>query len=308
VRTNNVIILFLAIVMGGMAAFLARNWLQAHSYVSSAAEPATTIVVATKPLGFGVAVTADNIAEIPWAAKALPEGAFVSKEDLLKDGRRVVLAPLASNEPVLRSKVTGPGQRASLSSLLQDGNRAVTVRVDDIRGVAGFILPGDFVDVVLIKSDDERVRRENYSDILLQHVKVLAIDQLASERQEQPTVAKAVTLEVTTEQAQKILLATNIGKLSLILRQPGEAGTASNRRITERDLGTVRVPDEPPVVRPIAPPPPPVAAPARRPANTATVAIVRGMKREEYTVVRDRHRGLMEVEPSDDLDATGTTR
>jgi pilus assembly protein CpaB len=308
VRTNNVIILFLAIVIGGIAALVAHNWLQAHSRASSTAEPITTIVVATKSLGFGVAVTADNIAEIPWAAKGLPEGAFVSKEDLLKDGRRVVLAPLAANEPVLRSKVTGPGQRASLSSLLQDGNRAVTVRVDDIRGVAGFILPGDFVDVVLIKSDDERVRRENYSDILLQHVKVLAIDQLASERQEQPTVAKAVTLEVTTEQAQKILLATNIGKLSLILRQPGEAGTASNRRITERDLGTVRVPDEPPVVRPIAPPPPPVAAPARRPANTATVVIVRGLKREEYTVVRDRHRGLMEVEPSDDLDATGTTR
>jgi pilus assembly protein CpaB len=308
-RTNNVIILFLAIVMGGIAAILARNWLQAHSNISSAAEPVTTIVVATKPLGFGVAVTADNIAEIPWAAKGLPEGAFVSKEDLLKDGRRVVLAPLAANEPVLRSKVTGPGQRASLSSLLQDGNRAVTVRVDDIRGVAGFILPGDFVDVVLIKSDDERVRRENYSDILLQHVKVLAIDQLASERQEQPTVAKAVTLEVTTEQAQKILLATNIGKLSLILRQPGEAGTASNRRITERDLGTVRVPDEPPVVvRPIAPPPPPVVAPARRPPNTATVAIVRGMKREEYTVMRDRHRGLTDVEPSDDVDATAATR
>src|ERR1700716_3285707 len=95
-----------------------------------------------------------------------------------------------------------------------------------------------------------------------------AIDQLASERQEQPTVAKAVTLEVTTEQAQKILLATNIGKLSLILRQPGEAGSASGRRITERDLGTTRVPDELPPVRPIAPPPPPVVEPVRRPTNT----------------------------------------
>ena len=160
-RTNNVIILLVALVMGGIAAFLARNWLQAHSQASSTAQAVGTIVIAAKPLGFGVAVTVDNIAEIPWAAKALPEGAFATKDDLLKDGRRVVLAPLASNEPVLRSKVTGPGQRASLSSLLQDGNRAVTVRVDDVRGVAGFILPGDFVDVVLIKTDDERVRREN---------------------------------------------------------------------------------------------------------------------------------------------------
>ena len=305
-RTNNVIILLVALVMGGIAAFLARNWLQAHSQASSTAEAVGTIVIAAKPLGFGVAVTVDNIAEIPWAAKALPEGAFATKDDLLKDGRRVVLAPLASNEPVLRSKVTGPGQRASLSSLLQDGNRAVTVRVDDVRGVAGFILPGDFVDVVLIKTDDERVRRENYSDILLQHVKVLAIDQLASERQEQPTIAKAVTLEATPEQAQKILLATNIGKLSLILRQPGEASASSSRRITERDLGTARVPDEAPVVRPVAPPPP-VVAPVRRP-NTATVAIVRGMKREEYTVIRDRYRGLTEAEPVEDtFEATGMT-
>lgn len=284
-RTNNVIILLLALVMGGIAAFLARNWLQANSHVLSAAEPIGTIVVAAKPLGFGVAVAGDNVAEIPWAAKALPDGAFMTKEDLFKDGRRIVLAPLARNEPVLRSKVTGPGQRASLSSLLQEGSRAVTVRVDDVRGVAGFILPGDFVDVVLIKTDDERVRRENYSEILLQHVKVLAIDQLASERQEQPTVAKAVTLEVTSEQAQKILLATNVGKLSLILGKPGEAGTESSRRITERDLGAPRAPDEPPVVRP--PTPPPVVKPVQRLDDTVTIAIVRGMKREEYAVRRD---------------------
>jgi pilus assembly protein CpaB len=284
-RTNNVIILLLALVMGGIAAFLARNWLQANSHVLSAAEPIGTIVVAAKPLGFGVAVAGDNVAEIPWAAKALPDGAFMTKEDLFKDGRRIVLAPLARNEPVLRSKVTGPGQRASLSSLLQVGSRAVTVRVDDVRGVAGFILPGDFVDVVLIKTDDERTRRENYSEILLQHVKVLAIDQLASERQEQPTVAKAVTLEVTPEQAQKILLANNIGKLSLILRQPGEAIPAASRRITERDLGAPRGPDEAPVVHPIAPPPP-VVEPVQR-LDTVTVAIVRGLKREEYAVRRD---------------------
>src|SRR6202007_367193 len=103
---------------------------------------------------------------------ALPEGAFVSKADLLKDGRRVVLAPLGRGEPVLNSKITGPGRRALLSSLLDAGKRAVTLRVDDVRGVAGFILPGDFVDVVLI-AEDSAPRRENYSELLLEHVKVL---------------------------------------------------------------------------------------------------------------------------------------
>jgi pilus assembly protein CpaB len=288
-RTNNSVILFLAIVMGGIAAFMTRSWLESQARASTVGESVGTIVVAAQPLGFGVALSPDNVAEIPWAARALPEGAFVSKDDLLKDGRRVVLSTFDRNEPVLRSKITGAGQRASLSSLLEPGKRAVTVRVDDVRGVAGFILPGDFVDVVLI-GEDPAIKREGYSEILLQHVKVLAIDQLASERQEQPTVAKAVTVEVMPEQAQKILLATNVGKLSLVLRQPGDDNATSDRRVTERDLNRAKPPEP---VKVAAPPPPPAPSPAlppaAKPSNNVTVSIVRGIKREEYNVRRSEY-------------------
>jgi pilus assembly protein CpaB len=287
-RTNNVVVLFLAIVMGGIAAFMARQWLQAHADMSAAAsQGASTIVVVTQPLPFGATVSADNITEIPWGAGALPDGAFASKDDILKNGRRVVLSPFNRNEPVLSSKITGPGQRGSLSSLLEEGKRAVTVRVDDVRGVAGFVLPGDFVDVVLI-GEDPALQRENYSEILLHHVKVLAIDQLASERQEQPTVAKAVTVEATPEQAQRILLASNVGKLSLILRQPGDVNADSARRVTERDLGRDRPrrAAAPPPPAPPAPPPPPAAAAPPRASSTVTVSIVRGNKREDYNVRR----------------------
>jgi pilus assembly protein CpaB len=286
VRPNNVIILFLAIVMGGIAAFLARNWIESHSRAYAAGDSAGSIVVAAQPLGFGAEVSSDSITEIPWIAQSLPNGAFVAKEDLLKDGRRVVLSPVERGEPILRSKITGPGQRAVLSALLDEGKRAVTLRVDDVRGVAGFILPGDFVDVVLI-AEDGPPRRENYSEILLQHLKVLAVDQLSSERQEQPTVAKAVTIAATPEQAQKLLLATNIGKLSLILRRPEEANADAGRRVTERDLGRVDLRTTGEVTRPPPPPPavPVVAAPPP-PSNTAKVAIVRNNKREEYTVQR----------------------
>src|SRR5882757_4555071 len=270
--------------MGGVAALWSRYWLASHSHMAAGAAPIGSIVVAAKPLASGVTVTADNIAEIPWATATLPEGAFATKDDLLKDGRRIVLSPLEPNEPVLRSKTTGPGERGSLSSLLQEGKRAVTVRVDDVRGVAGFILPGDFVDVVLI-AEDSAARRENYSEILLQNLKVLAVDQLASERQEQPTVPKAVTLEVTPEQGQKILLATNIGRLSLTLRRLTDISLANSRRVTEKDLGEGRTIVERPVVPPPAPAPV-VKAPPPPPTNTATVAIVRNMKREEYTVRR----------------------
>jgi pilus assembly protein CpaB len=235
-RTNNVVVLFLAIVMGGIAAMLARSWLQSHARASLGDEGIGTIVVAAQPLSFGTNLSTDNVTEIPWASRSLPDGAFASKDELFKYGTRAVLAALDRNEPVLKSKITGPGQRGSLSAILEEGKRAVTVRVDDVRGVAGFIQPGDFVDVVLI-GEDPGAQREGYSDILLHHVKVLAIDQLAAERPEQPTIPKAVTLEVTTEQAQKILLASNIGKLSLILRQPGDGNTDGDKRVTERDIG-----------------------------------------------------------------------
>jgi len=285
VRANsNGVILFLAIVMGGIAAFVARNWLENHSR-----DAVRTVVVAAVPLAFGAPLTPESLTEIPWVAKAVPQGAFTSASQLLKDGRRVVLSPLNRGEPVLATKVTRPGQRALLSSLLDEGKRAVTLRVDDVRGVAGFILPGDFVDVVLI-AEGTAPRRETYSDILLQHVKVLAIDQLASEQQEHPTVAKAVTIEVTAEQAQKVLLASNIGRLSLILRRPEESRPDSPQRVTERDLGRSDPRFDAELTRAAAPPPAPVVRPPPAPfverSNVATVVVVRNNKREEYKVER----------------------
>jgi len=290
VRTNDLVVLFLAIVMGGVAAFLARGWLESHANASAGASVGS-IVVTTQPLGLGTVINPENVVEIPWGAEKLPEGAFVSTAALLREGPRFVLSALDRNEPVLRSKITAPGQRASLSTLLEPGKRAVTVRVDDVRGVAGFILPRDFVDVVLI-SEDPAAKRESYSDILLHHVKVLAIDQLASERQQHPTIAKAVTIEVTPEQAQKILLATNIGRLSLVLRQPGDNNVVAGRRVTERDLNRGRTPEpvriaaSPPPPPSPPPPSPPPPAPVAKVPDMVTVAIVRGIKREEYNVQR----------------------
>jgi pilus assembly protein CpaB len=281
-RKSSVIILIVALLMGGSAAYLTRSWLKDQTRASSVFQPVGTIVVAAESLAYGTTMTPDNVVEIPWFSNTLPEGAFAVKEDLLSGGRRVVLSPLKRGEAVLRSKITGPGQRASLASLLDEGKRAVTVSVDDVRGVAGFVLPGDFVDIVLI-ADDGSTKRQSYSDILLEHVKVLAIDQVASEGEGQPTVAKAVTVEVTKEQAQKILLATNIGKLSLILARPLESNPDPNRRVSENDIGRTR----PEPVRPPAPPPPapPPAAPVV-PSNTVKITIVRNGETKEYSVLR----------------------
>jgi len=280
-RKSTVIILAVAISMGGSAAYLTRSWLQTRA--STAVQPAGTIVVAAESLAYGTAMTPDNIVEIPWFSNTLPEGAFAVKDDLLSGGRRVALSPLKRGEAVLRSKITGPGQRASLASLLDEGKRAVTVSVDDVRGVAGFVLPGDFVDIVII-ADDGSPKRQSYSDILLEHVKVLAIDQVASEGEGQPTVAKAVTVEVTKEQAQKILLATNIGKLSLILARPVESKPDPNRRVSERDIG--RTSPEPLRPPPAPPPPAPVVAAPVVPSHTVKITVVRNGETKQYEVQR----------------------
>jgi pilus assembly protein CpaB len=279
-RTSSIVTLFVAIAMGVVAALLARSWMQSQQHAS--AEGTTgTIVVAAAPLTFGVTITEDKIAEIPWAAKTLPEGAFATKQQMFKDGRRIALTPIERGEPILRVKITAPGQRGSLSTLLEEGKRAVTIRVDDVRGVAGFILPGDRVDVVLIRTEAVATG-QSYSELILQNVKVLAVDQLAGQQPDKATVlAKAVTLEATADQAQKVLLATNIGRLSLILRQPGEGHSETSRRITEKDLSDMPPPQPPPKVETVAQAPPPVG-----PLDTANVSIIRGLKREEYTVKR----------------------
>ncbi|MFZ0722275.1 MAG: Flp pilus assembly protein CpaB, partial [Xanthobacteraceae bacterium] len=279
-RNNNLIILVVALVLGGIAAVLARNWLANHARSSQAG--VGTIVVAAAPLAFGAQLTAQNITEIPWSTSVLPQGAFATKQALLKDGRRMALALIARNEPILLGKVTAPNQPATLSSMLEPGKRAVTVRVDDVRGVAGFIQPGDLVDVVLIRTEAESRSNESYSDIILQSAKVLAIDQVTGERTEQPIIAKAVTLEVNVEDAQKILLAANIGRLSLILRQPAQASNDPAQRVTEQDLGDAAMPMKP-IVTPlptpavVAPPPPPsVARPVA--ARTRRITIWHGLR------------------------------
>ena len=270
-RKGSLFILLLAIAMGGVAAYMARAWMATQMTVTPAGPPGTIVVAAT-PLAFGTVLSRENVTEIPWPAGAEPEGAYATKGQLFKDGRRAALAPLQRNELVLKSRVTGPGQKATLSALLDEGKRAVTVRVDDVRGVAGFVLPGDRVDVVLIRGGGGANGPEQFSDVLLQHVKVLAVDQLVNERQESPTIAKAVTLEVDTDQAQKILLATNVGKLSLILRQAGESNPVPVQRVTEKDLSRQE----------------PVAVAVVAPRNSITVSIIRNMKREEYSVMRSK--------------------
>ena len=201
-----------------------------------------TVIVAAVPLRFGSELTADVLAEVQWPAASVPPGSFASREALLSaGGKRTVLASIRKNEPVLASKITGPGQRGSLSAVIEDGKRAITIRVDDVVGVAGFVQPDDHVDVLLTRNErpanpTAKVNSESaFTAVLLQNVRVLAIDQLA-DRGAQVKPAKAVTIEVTTEDAQKVALAASVGQLSLALRQAGLSSTGHFRRVELNDL------------------------------------------------------------------------
>jgi pilus assembly protein CpaB len=201
-----------------------------------------TIVVASRPLRFGNDLSKTSLREIAWPADALPVGSFAKVEELLTGDKRVVLTSIEANEPILSSKITGAGQRATLSAVLKDGMKAVTIRVNDVEGVAGFVLPGDRVDIALTRQIDKGAAS---TDVVLQSVKVLAIDQLADERADKPSLVKAVTLEVDTPNSQKLALAGTIGTLSLALRKAGDTGSESTRRVTITDLSTNTEPKGP---------------------------------------------------------------
>ena len=272
-RSSTVIMIAFAVVFGLLAVFVAQSWLnnQAAARMKSLEaqkKPISTqsIVVASKPLRFGTELSTQTLREVGWPENALPAGAFPTIGELLNGGKRVVLTAIEQNEPILGSKITGPGQRATLSAVIRDGFKAVTVRVNDVEGVGGFVLPGDRVDIMLTRQTDKNTAT---TDVVLQNTRVLAIDQIADERSDKPAVVKAVTLEVDTTGAQKLSLAASIGTLSLMLRKAGEANSEHTRRITISDLTTNSAPNTPE---------------RKSTSAAATVEVIRGVIRQEYSV------------------------
>jgi pilus assembly protein CpaB len=267
------IMIGVAAVFGLLAVFIANSWLnyQAEQRMRSLEankQPVIgdTLVVAARPLRFGTELSASVLREIAWPDTGAPAGSFKTIEQVMAGGRRVVLTAIEPNEPVLASKITGSGQRATLSAMLDQGMKAVTVRVNDVDGVAGFVLPGDRVDIVVTQQMEKNVA---LSDVVLQNTRVLAIDQLADERTDKPSVVKAVTLEVDMTGAQKLMLATRVGSLSLALRKAGDAEAMNTRLITLADLHVMDAKAEP------------------ENGQFSTIGITRGSTRTVYSVPRE---------------------
>ncbi len=271
-RSSTIIMVAVAAVFGLLAVFVAQSWInrQAEARLKSIeaqkAPPAAmhTLVVASRALRFGTELTSGTLREMPWSSDVMPAGGFSSIRDVLASGRRIVLSPIEINEPILSAKITGAGQRATLSALITDGKKASTIRVNDVDGVAGFVLPGDHVDVMLSRQIDKGTA---VNDVVLKNAKVLAVDQLADERADKPSLVKAVTLEVDMAGAQKLSLAGQIGSLSLALRRAGDTEPVNSHPITLTDLFNSKT-DEPDTT------------------NFATITVVRAANKTIYSVPR----------------------
>lgn len=310
-QQRSLIVIVLAIVLGLIAVYLANIWLGGveQKQQQSTAPAMIKVAVARLDMDYGTVITPEmvRIAELP--ADAVPQGTFGSLAELLPMNKpRVALRPISVNEPILAVRVSGENGRATMSALLRPDMRAVSVRINDVSGVAGFVVPGEMVDVLVTRALPGGMGgAAEITDVLLQNVRVLAIDQNASETVEKPQVSRTVTLESSQVDAQKLALAERVGSLSLVLRKPADPAkqevapspvvTVSADDLRDgayagsfRSPGPLFVPSVPTMTSANSGWRPAVRHVRRKPSNKVTVQVVRGTTNTSYEV--RRHAGF----------------
>ncbi|AOI90338.1 Flp pilus assembly protein CpaB [Burkholderia pseudomultivorans] len=235
-----VMMLVIAMIAGFAAVVFASRWL-----VQTSTSSVTPIAVAATDLNLGEPLGPNQVHTVSWPTGSVPPGAFTDPKEL--DGR-VVRTSLARGEPVIESKLAPVGTKGGLSAVIAEGSRAITVRVNDVVGVAGFALPGNYVDVIVnTQAQQGKSDGQSISKIVLEHILVLAVAQQVSRDDTAPKVVNAVTLEVTPDQAERLDLARSVGTLSLVLRNQIDKQTLNTDGATKLTLlGKAPVPDAPP--------------------------------------------------------------
>jgi pilus assembly protein CpaB len=223
-----------AVLFGIVAVVLASFWLLRQS-----AGNLSRIVVATADANRGQRLSPEMLGLAEWPTKDVPKDAFT---DPIRLHDRVLKGNLLKNEPISESKLAPAGTLGGLSALISEGKRAITVRVNDVIGVAGFALPGNYVDVIVHTERDPGQNSaaqgpvQHISKIVLERILVLAVAQEVSRDETKPKVVNAVTLEVSPEQAEHLDLARGVGTLSLALRNQVDPSLPSTVGATKRSL------------------------------------------------------------------------
>ena len=260
-----VIVMALAVVFGLAAVALAAQWLL-HAPASTSGR----IAVAVADIDIGQRLTPAMLKLADWPAESVPKGAFADPQKL---AGRVLRTSVLAGEPLSEAKLAPAGTLGGLSALITEGKRAITVRVNDVIGVAGFALPGNYVDIIVSTETEPPPqaqggqREQSISKIVLERILVLAVAQEVSRDETRPKVVNAVTLEVTPGQAEKLDLARSVGTLSLALRNQVDPASAETGGATKQNLlpapsvplRQVALPQHPhprprPQARPAAPP------------------------------------------------------
>ncbi|MEW6728584.1 MAG: Flp pilus assembly protein CpaB [Pseudomonadota bacterium] len=289
-QSRALLMLLVALIMGGIAVYLVQSLLkqQEGGQVTVQAVKTVPVVVAAADLDVGARLDALSLSMVEWPEASVPAGAYSSKEAALgadPDKAPVVLKEIRKGEPVLPYKLSPEGARPLLTPKIPPEMRAMTIAVNEIKGVAGFILPGDKVDVVLTSQQLSPKKDEPITLLLEQGLTVLGVDQQSSEKEDKPVVVNAVTLLVTPEIGKRLTLAQTVGDLTLLLRNEADTAQADAAVVTLanlRGLEPVAEPPKPvtiqapakPVVRRVAP-----AAP-----SAGSVEIVRGLDIDKQTV------------------------
>jgi pilus assembly protein CpaB len=237
-KHRTLILFIIALALGLGAAALANRWIQSHLAPAASAEPATTpVVVAALEIPFGHKVEAAQVKTIPWPNGNVPEGVFHDPGEVTG---KIAKQKILKGELLLRDRIADHTSGSTLAAIISPEKRAVTVRVNDVIGVAGFLLPGNRVDVLASRKQHNR-RAE--TRVLLEDLKVLAVDQTASPEKDKPVVVRAVTLEMTPKEAEKLVQATEEGSVQLALRNPlDESRVAKTKEVkpAPRKVASVR--------------------------------------------------------------------
>jgi pilus assembly protein CpaB len=256
-------IFLMAAVLAGIVATFAI-----HRYVSLKTRVPVTatrqVVTAAVDIPPGASISAPVLKTVTWPQAVIPPNCASSMKDI--EGR-VVKLPIAQGNPILFSMLAPQGTAAGLSGILDDGKRALTVRVDEVAGVAGFIHPGDHVDVLVDMPIKEA--SEHFSKTILHDISVLTTGQIWEQKGEnKPVVVNTVTLELTPEQAEVLNLASNEGKIRMALRNRNNKNIAQTPGVTTSFLtgGVAKKEDKV------------IAQPAR---ETKSIEVIKGLDRTE---------------------------
>lgn len=240
-RIIAVLVLIIGVGLAGGAIYFAYNYFQA--YEAELARKAKNVpklipvMVAKERLEYGMRLEGNrHIAILKYPENIVPEGAFTDYNDMISgaDGDRPrLLRTVDKHSPILRTMISGFDEEGRMAMNLADGKRAFSIRIDALSGVAGFIAPGDRVDVMLTRSAQGTLE----SNIIMQNLLVIAVDQATNSETTKARVGNTATVEVTTTEAQKLALAQQIGRLTLTLRGVEEMETSdSPQKVNVRDL------------------------------------------------------------------------